>query len=201
VVKCDSETEEGKLAQNMFTNEPSESGVPFKTVKGKKVVNIIIKAEDQKDDTILNIVKLHIKVANTDSSARSGLLFVFDSDHVDSDSVLEDYAKYDSFTKEDWEAIAAANSQEVDQTSPVVYFEPPKEWQEIELDVGVPNAGKYILIKLFAQESSEQISINYMRIKGYSLSQHQLNRQKMLKDAVSSIISIILYVNDIYNML
>lgn len=76
VVKCDCDTEEGNMASNMFTNDTVDSGgndlslslflisffvVPFKTVKGKKVVNIIVKG-DEKANSLIKVVKILVKV-------------------------------------------------------------------------------------------------------------------------------------------
>lgn len=79
VVKCDSETEEGNSVSNMFTNDTMGAGgihtvihthiyiytvlliVPFKTVKEKKVVNVIVKGDN--DDAWLHVLRLHMKVS------------------------------------------------------------------------------------------------------------------------------------------
>lgn len=86
VVKCDAETVEGHGVSNMFTNEAAGTGgdpsllpsslslvyillffvVPFKTVKGKSVVNVIVKG--RKENSWLHIVKIHMKVRECTSS-------------------------------------------------------------------------------------------------------------------------------------
>ncbi len=70
---------------------------PYISDSGKRVVNVVLKVEDQ-----CLVTKVLVKVQNNELGAKAGLVFLFNHDNPAEDSFLEQFAQYDSWTSDDF---------------------------------------------------------------------------------------------------
>ena len=99
---------------------------PFKCIKGKKTVNVLLRDQD---DQFLEPSKIIVKVPKNETAARAGLLFMLDSDDLSKEELSDWHSEFDTWTQSDWEKWCEGERGDGDPPAVnlLTYFEPEKE--------------------------------------------------------------------------
>ena len=103
---------------------------PFKSKKGKGVVNILLKSKDD-DDVSVQPTKISMKLPASETAARAGLLFILDCEEPLSAQQLNNWGEgFDSWTASDWQKWCdgeRGGEESEHPATPLCYFEPDKD--------------------------------------------------------------------------